>query len=99
MTHVSSNRDVRVYDPRGVVTVTPRPVAPRVDRLEGLRLAVLDNTKWNASRLLRKATERLTATHQLGPVTYHRKESFSRVAAPELVDRIVASSDVVLTAI
>ena len=99
MAHFSSESGVRVYDPRGVVTATPRPIAPRVDRLEGLRLAVLDNTKWNANRLLRKATERLTSAHRFGPVTYHRKESFSRVAAPELVGRIVAGSDVVLTAI
>ena len=38
-----------VYDPRGVVTAVPRPIAPRAERLDGLRLAVLDNTKWNAT--------------------------------------------------
>jgi len=90
---------VPVYDPRGVVTATPRPIAPRVERLEGLRLAVLDNTKWNANRLLRKATEKLAARHRFGAVTHYRKESFSREAAPELLDAIVADSDIVLTAI
>ena len=90
---------VPVYDPRGVVTATPRPIAPRVERLEGLRLAVLDNTKWNANRLLRKATEKLAAAHRFGAVTHYRKESFSREAAPELLDAIVADSDIVLTAI
>ena len=93
------NPGVPVYDPRGVVTATPRPIAPRVERLDGLRLAVLDNTKWNANRLLRKAIEKLAADHRFGAVSYHRKESFSRVAASDLLDTIAEASDVVLTAI
>jgi hypothetical protein len=93
------NRGVPVYDPRGVVTATPQPIAPRVERLDGLRLAVLDNTKWNANRLLRKATAKLSAEHRFATVTYYRKESFSRTAAPELLDTIVAGHDIVLTAI
>ena len=90
---------VPVYDPRGIVTATPQPIAPRVGRLDGLRLAVLDNTKWNANRLLRKAADQLAAEHRFGGVTYYRKESFSREAAPELLDTIAAASDIVLTAI
>jgi len=92
-------RGVPVYDPRGAVAATPRPIAPRAERLDGLRLAVLDNTKWNANRLLRKAAERLAAEHGLGAVRYYRKESFSRVAAPELLAEIAAGNDLVLTAI
>ena len=99
MNPVIRTPDVPVYDPRGVVMATPQPIAPRVERLDGLRLAVLDNTKWNANRLLRKATEKLAAEHRFGEVSYHRKESFSREAAPELLDTIVAASDIVLTAI
>jgi hypothetical protein len=90
---------VPVYDPRGVVTATPQPIAPRVERLDGLRLAVLDNTKWNANKLLRKVTAKLVETHRFAAVNQYRKESFARVAAPELIDEIVAANDVVLTAI
>jgi hypothetical protein len=99
MSSATPNPRVPVYDPRGVVTATAQPIAPRVERLDGLRLAVLDNTKWNASRLLRKATERLGVDHRFGAVTYYRKDSFSREAAPELLETIVAGSDIVLTAI
>ena len=99
MAHIMSDRGVPVYDPRGVVTATSRPIAPRAERLDGLRLAVLDNTKWNAGKLLRKAADRLAAEHRLGSVRYYRKESFSRAAAPELIDEIAGASDVVLTAI
>src|SRR5262245_22564707 len=99
MDRIAPKPSVPVYDPRGVVTSTPRTIAPRVERLDGLRLAVLDNTKWNANKLLRKVTEKLVAEHQFGEVTYYRKESFSRVAPPALIDDIVAGNDVVLTAI
>jgi hypothetical protein len=97
--HGGSEDGLPVYDPRGVVTATPQPIAPRVERLDGLRLAVLDNTKWNAGKLLRRTTERLGAEHRLGAVTYYRKDSFSRVAAPELLDVIARDNDIVLTAI
>jgi hypothetical protein len=99
MAQIGRDAGLPVYDPRGVVTATPQPLAPRVARLDGLRVGVLDNTKWNAGKLLRKTTERLGAEHRLGTVTYYRKESFSRVAAPELLDAIARDNDVVLTAI
>jgi hypothetical protein len=31
-----------------------RLVVPRIPSLEGMRIGVLDDTKWNANRLLRK---------------------------------------------
>jgi hypothetical protein len=99
MTRIDRDHGLPVYDPRGVVTATPQPLAPRVARLDGLRLGVLDNTKWNAGKLLRKTTERLGAEHRFGAVNYYRKESFSRTAAPELLDAIARDNDVVLTAI
>lgn len=88
-----------VYDPRGVVKAEARPVSPRVGDLNGLRLAVLDNTKWNGNKLLRGTSARLAEEFEFASVTYYRKESFSKVAAPELVAEIVAGNDVVLTAI
>lgn len=90
---------VPVYDPRGAVEATSQPVAPRVGRLEGLRLAILDNTKWNASKLLRGLRDSLAAGHRLGAVNYYRKESFSKSAAPELIAEIAHNNDIVLTAI
>ena len=52
------------FDPRGVVETEPLAPAPRVAGLDGRRLGVLDNTKWNANRLLRKTVARLEQ-HQL----------------------------------
>lgn len=90
---------VRVYDPCGTVDVTAVSAAPRVTRLDGLRLGILDNAKWNASRLLRSVREGLTARHRFGVVSFYRKQSFSRNAAPELIADIASHNDIVLTAV
>jgi hypothetical protein len=88
-----------VYDPRGVVEAKARPIAARVGALEGLRLGVLDNTKWNANKLLRQVRDELQLTHKFKAVSYYRKQSFSRFADPELLSQIRAENDLVVTAI
>jgi len=90
---------IPVYDPRGVVDAAPLATAPRVKKLQGLRLGLLDNTKWNANKLLRGVRDRLAQNHAFGAVNYYRKESFSLPAAPELLAEITASNDIVITAI
>jgi hypothetical protein len=90
---------VPVYDPRGVVEATPLATAARVKTLAGLRLALLDNTKWNANKLLRGLRDRLAAKHAFSAVNYYRKESFSLAASSELISNIAAHNDIVITAI
>ncbi|MGE0260015.1 MAG: hypothetical protein AB7H71_14350 [Alphaproteobacteria bacterium] len=88
-----------VFDPRGQVEAEPIIPAARVAALAGSRLGVLDNTKWNANRLLRKTAARLGERHQFAAVNYYRKESFSKAADPALIAQIAAENDIVLTAI
>ena len=92
-------KTIPVYDPRGIVEATPLAISPRVKKLEGLRLGLLDNTKWNANKLLRGVRDRLAQKHGFGAVNYYRKESFALGAAPELLAEIAAKNDIVLTAI
>jgi hypothetical protein len=91
--------ELTVFDPRGRVDAERVEPAPRLAALEGLRLGILDNTKWNANRLLRKTASLLETEHQIGAVKYYKKESFSKVADPALIAEIAANSDIVLTAI
>ena len=88
-----------VYDPRGTITVEPHDLAARLQTLEGVRLGVLDNTKWNASKLLRRVVAELKTDVGPGAVNVYAKESFSRAAEAGLLDRIAAENDVVVTAI
>jgi hypothetical protein len=88
-----------VFDPRGRVETRRSAPAQRVAGLAGLRLGILDNTKWNASRLLRKTAAQLGDRFAFAAVNYYRKESFAKVAEPALIAAIAADNDIVLTAI
>jgi hypothetical protein len=96
---VKNEPDQIVFDPRGLVEIEPLALAARATELNGLRLGVLDNTKWNANRLLRKTAARLQEELAFSAVNYYRKESFSKDADPALIAIIAANNDIVLTAI
>jgi hypothetical protein len=87
------------FDPRGIVEAAPLKLAARPQSLAGLRLGVLDNTKWNAGRLLRTTVARLAESAGLAAVNHYKKESFSKDAEPALLAQIAAENDIVLTAI
>ena len=98
-THFPLHTGQIVYDPRGHVEAEAIPLAPRVPTLSGLRVGVLDNTKWNANKLLRQTISLLEDEFPFAHVRWYTKDSFSRNAAPELIERIVTENDVVITAI
>ena len=88
-----------IYDPRGSVAASEKALSARVKSLDGLRLGVLDNTKWNANKLLREVRDQLKGAHAFGAVNYYRKEAFSRFADPALIRQVRAENDLVVTAI
>jgi hypothetical protein len=87
------------YDPRGIVEADSLAAAARAHTLKGKRLAILDNTKWNAGKFLRNIQDGLSKDAGLAAITYYRKHSFSMNAAPALLDEIAANNDLVITAI
>ena len=91
--------DLIIFDPRGVVETEPLALSERPSTLDGLRLGVLGNTKWNANRLLRKTVSKLQEETSFAAVNYYRKESFSKEADPSLIAAIAADNDIVVTAI
>jgi hypothetical protein len=96
---VSNEKGEIAFDPRGIVATEPQVLSARVAGLNGLRLGVLDNTKWNANRLLRKTAAKLQEEYAFAVLNYYRKESFSKEADPALIETIAADNDIVLTAI
>jgi hypothetical protein len=96
---VTDANTVMIFDPRGVVESANTPIAARPASLDGLRLAILDNSKWNANKILRTSTAALEKDVTFGKVNYYVKHSFSKDAAPELIAEIAANNDLVLTAI
>lgn len=75
-------------------TLSPRPVS-----LKGLRLGLLDNTKPNSTMLLEEIAARLQQEHGAGEATLYTKDYFGTPVAQELLERIVAENDVVVTAV
>ena len=96
---MTRKNDAIAFDPRGVVETEPLALSARAGSLDGLRLGVLDNTKWNANRLLRKTVTKLQDEFSFAAVNYYRKESFSKDADPALIETIAANNDIALTAI
>jgi hypothetical protein len=88
-----------MFDPRGIVESSNAPIAARVPTLDGLRLGILDNSKWNANKILRGSSSALGESIRFAAVNYYVKHSFSKDAAPELIQQIAAENDIVLTAI
>ena len=96
---VTDANSLLVFDPRGSVETSDTPIAARRASLDGLRLAILDNSKWNANKILRGSAAALQQAIRFGAVNYYVKESFSKDAAPALIEEIAANNDLVLTAI
>lgn len=90
---------MKIYDPRGVVQAEHRDIAPRVATTAGLRLAILDNTKWNGRKVLERTAELLGEQTPFASVTRYTKESFSVNADDALIARIAAENDIALVGI
>lgn len=87
------------YDPRGVVVAEARALSARIKDLHGVRLGVLDNAKMKAGKLLGYTTEILNEEFAFSQVNHYVKRGFSYTAEPEMIARIAAANDVVITAI
>lgn len=91
---------IEIFDPRGVVDLDSRPLATRKSELAGLRLGILDNSKWNANKLLRGAAAALSEQINFAQVNYYVKtHGFSNDAPPAMIRKIADENDIVLTAI
>ena len=89
----------RIDDPKGAVHVVIKELAGRVRNLDGVRLAVLDNTKWNAAKLLDNVVGLLGEKIRFAQITRYKKETFTKPAAPELIRDIAGNNDIALIAI
>ena len=99
MTMIQLKSGQIVYDPQGIVEAEAKPLAPRISSLKGLRLGVLNNSKWNCGTLLRKTVSLMEPEGIFSEVHFYKKDSFSKYAASDLVDQIVKENDAVVTAI
>ena len=67
--------------------------------MRGLRMAVLDNAKMKAGKLLTYTAEILNEEFAFSQVNTYVKRGFSYTATPEMIEQIAAGNDLVITAI
>ena len=83
-----------VHDPRGGRISRAASLAERPRSLATLRLGVLDNGKEQADVLLGRVAHLLK--EETAPAEFASKPSFSRVAPPEVIERL-SMCDIVIT--
>jgi hypothetical protein len=90
----------RVFDP----TVSPAaPVTfsytPRPKSLRGLRVGLVENTKFNSEVILRKIAERLAARYQISMTYLDHKKSSGHSVTPEAIALFQQKADFVLAGV
>ncbi|MFI5400241.1 MAG: hypothetical protein ACHQZQ_04210 [SAR324 cluster bacterium] len=74
-------------------------LAPRPKDLTGLRVGLIDNTKFNSRALLLKVAQRLERSHGMRVTLLHRKRSPSHEVAGSAVGEFKAQADFVVSGI
>lgn len=87
---------IRLVSPEGRVHVPRAPLAPAVPDLAGLRIAVLDNGKPNAARLMTEIAQRIAARTDAALTLVVAKGTAATPAEPEILQQLEAA-DLVLT--
>jgi len=74
-------------------------LAPRPGTLTGLTIGLLDNTKPNATNLLRHVAGELQARHGTGQVREYAKDYFGTPMTEQVLNTLKAECDLVITAV
>ena len=86
---------MNVLSPLGTTPDRVTPLTKRRDRLDGLRIGVLDNSKPNADVLLGRVAERLA--ERVGGATIRRWQKPGASHPALMLDDVAGGADVVLT--
>ena len=89
---------MRIVDPIGTSAALARTLAARPRTLEGVTIALLDNSKPNAGVLLERVGALLAARGGARVVRAWRKPGASTGATPAVIEEIAAAARVALTA-
>ncbi|MEE8436506.1 MAG: hypothetical protein V3S64_17095 [bacterium] len=73
--------------------------APRPDSLEGLKVGLVENTKYNSETILRKIAERLDERYHVKMVHLDHKQSSSHSVNDEAIAALKGEADFVVAGI
>jgi len=89
---------VKLVVPEAPVPATAAATAQRKFAQGGLRLGILDNSKGNADHLLKFMIDGIKAQVAVASVVTYRKGSVSLPAPKDILDKLTAEADVVVSA-
>jgi hypothetical protein len=73
--------------------------APRVADLSGKRVGLLDNSKYNANKILDAVAAILDQQYGFSNIVRHRKPSASKPVAPEVIEALGEVCDLVIVGV
>lgn len=99
VTETAVREKLVVLDP--VVEPTPNQVAmaARSGSLQGKKIGFIDNTKPNVANFLDMLEKELKEKYGVTEVVRRRKANASVIAAPEILDELASSVDLVVAAV
>lgn len=90
---------MKIFDPTSSPTPRALRMAPAPARLEGARVMLVENTKFNSETLLRKLADRLGRTHGITVGGVHRKRSPSHEIEEGVIPGLRRQADLVISGI
>lgn len=90
---------MKLFDPTTPPVAQSLTLARRPASLAGLRLGLVDNTKFNSDTLLRKLAERLERRHGARVTSVRRKRSPSHEIDGDDVQTLRSQADLVVSGI
>ena len=90
---------MKIFDPTSAPVSPTVSLAPRPAELRGLRIGLVENTKFNSDRLLLKIGELLKAEYGAAETRLFRKHNSSVPAHQEIIDELKATCDVMVAGI
>jgi hypothetical protein len=88
-----------LMDPTSGAEAAEVHLAPRPKDLTGLRLGLIENTKFNSKALLLKVAQRLERRHGMTVTLLNRKRSPSHEVTAEAVQEFKTKTDLVVSGI
>jgi len=90
---------IELLDPTADPGAQPVAYAPRPDSLQGKRIGLVENTKFNSDRLLLKIGDILKAEYGAAEVRLWHKRNASVPAHQEIINELRQSCDVMVAGI
>jgi hypothetical protein len=90
---------MNLFDPTAAPVAREVKLAPRPRSLDGLRIGLVENTKFNSDTLLLKLADRLARRHGMSVTHMARKRSASHEVDEAIIKTLRPQSDFVISGI